>query len=157
MAKNVVSNLVFWWHIFGLITSEKSGGCWKRPNYHHFVESKSPQFLVRFLITLYVNHSTLQALSNGGICMSALKNIQKWQQEENGYNSPWKFKKKANLALFCIEHNSLVSYLKIMLLSKHNQMVESACLSSKPFRNDSQQKIIHHKNSRKRPNYNHFV
>ena len=65
---------VFRLYIFSLITSEKSGRR-KRPNYHHSVESKSPQFLTRFFKTLYANYSTLQARSNGGIRSSVLKTV----------------------------------------------------------------------------------
>ena len=40
-----------------------------------------------------------------------------------------------------------------------NPMLEYACLCSKPLRNDNLQKIaiIHHKNSRKKPNFPDFV
>ena len=53
----------------------------------------------------------------------------------------------------------LKSNMKTILLSKLNPMVESACLFSKPFRNDSLQKmaIIPHENSRKRSIYHYFV
>ena len=49
--------------------------------------------------------------------------------------------------------------MQIIVLFKPNPMVESACLCSKPFRNDSLQKmaIIHHENSRKRLIYPYFV
>ena len=49
--------------------------------------------------------------------------------------------------------------MTIILLSKTNPMVESTCLCSKLFRNDSLQKmtIIHLENSRKRLIYHYFV
>ena len=49
--------------------------------------------------------------------------------------------------------------MKIILLFKPDPMVDSACLCSKPFRNESYSKmaIIHHENSKERPFYHHFV
>ena len=49
--------------------------------------------------------------------------------------------------------------MQIIVLFKPNPMVKSACLRSKPFRNDSLQKmtIIHPENSRKRLIYHYFV
>ena len=57
----------------------------------------------------------------------------------------------------------LLDFLKLnmgfILLSKLNTMMESACLSSKPFRNASLQKmaIIYYENSRERPIYRYYV
>ena len=65
-----------------------------------------------------------------------------------------------------MEHLSWISYsifltlyMKIILLSRPNPMVESVCLCSKPFRNDGLQKmaIFHHENWNKRPIYHYFL
>ena len=92
-----------------------------------------------------------------------LKTIQKWQLAEDGYNSPWK---KAIYHYFVLSISprflNLLKFLKlnmkIILLSKFNPMMESACLSSKVLKNDSLHKIaiIYHEISRKRPIY-HFL
>ena len=49
--------------------------------------------------------------------------------------------------------------IKIILLSRPDPVVESACLWSKAFRNESLQKmvIIHHENLRKKPNYHQII
>ena len=66
---------------------------------------------------------------------------------------------KERRSSFNIEYNSSISYLMIYRVIKLKKMVESACLRSKSFRNDSYQKmaIIHHENSKERPFYPHFV
>ena len=45
-------------------------------------------FLLDFLKSLYGNYTTLQAQSDGRICVSVLKTVLKWQLFKDGHDSP---------------------------------------------------------------------